>query len=284
MTINSKEMMKIATFRGKKIRKIIFNNEWWFSVVDIVLALTDSTNPRDYWYRMKVRVEEEGDIQLSTDCRQLKLEANDGKKYATDCANTETMFRIIQSIPSPKAEPFKMWLARVGYERVKEIEDPELAIKRTVTIYKAKGYPDSWIDKRMRGIAVRKTLTNEWEQRGVENDIDYAILTNEIMQGAFDMDVDNYKKFKKLKRENLRDHMDDLELILTMLGETTTTRFSQERDSKGFKPLQKDAQDGGNVAGRTRKDIETQTKKKVSKADNFLNLNNSEERKVIENK
>ncbi len=267
---------KIALFKGKKIRKTIFNNEWWFSVTDVIAALTDSIDARDYWYRMKVRVKNESGFQLSTNCRQLKLEANDGKKYATDCANTETMFRIIQSIPSPKAEPFKMWLARVGYERVKEIEDPELAAKRTAAIYKAKGYPDDWIDKRMRGIAVRKTLTDEWEKRGAREDIDYAILTNEIMQGAFDMTVEGYKKFKNLKRENLRDHMDDLELILTMLGEAATTRFSQDRKTKGVPKLKKDAADGGNVAGGARKDIEKRSGRKVSKKDNFLGLNNKQ--------
>ncbi|MEA3398161.1 MAG: Bro-N domain-containing protein [Patescibacteria group bacterium] len=265
---------KIALFKGKKIRKTIFNNEWWFSVIDIVYALTDSNKPRVYWNAMKTRVKSEDRIQLSTICRQLKLKASDGKMRETDCANTEAIFRIIQSIPSPKAEPFKMWLARVGYERVKEIEDPELAVKRTAAIYKAKGYPDSWIDKRMRGIAVRKTLTDEWEKRGAREDRDYAILTNEIMHGAFDMTVEEYKKFKKLKRENLRDHMDDLELILTMLGEATTTKFHENRNSRGVKPLKKDARDGGDVAGRTRKDIESRTGKPLRNKDNFLGIDN----------
>ena len=168
---------KIAIFRKKEIRKIIYKNEWWFSVVDVVEALTDSTNSRDYWYRMKVRVKEEDGFQLSTVCRQLKLESSDGKKYKTDCANTETIFRIIQSIPSPKAEPFKRWLAKVGYERVQEIEDPELATKRTRALYKAKGYSNAWIEKRMRGIEVRETLTNEWKNRDVKEEKEYAILT-----------------------------------------------------------------------------------------------------------
>ena len=227
---------KIALFKGKKIRKVIYNDEWWFSVIDVVEALTDSINSRDYWYKMKIRVSDESNFQLSTDCRQLKLIAPDGKMRETDCANTETIFRIIQSIPSPKAEPFKMWLARVGYERIKEIEDPELATKRTTALYKAKGYPEDWIDKRMRGIAVRKTLTNEWEKRGAQEDIDYAILTDEIMKGAFDVTTKEYKEFKNLKRENLRDHMDDLELILTMLGEATTTKLHKDRDSKELIP------------------------------------------------
>lgn len=207
-------LTKIALFRGRKIRKTIFDNEWWFSVTDVIAALTDSVNARDYWFKMKIRVKGEDGIELSTNCRQLKLLAPDGKMRETDCANTETIFRIIQSIPSPKAEPFKMWLARVGYERVKEIEDPELATKRTAAIYKAKGYPDDWIDKRLRGIAVRKTLTDEWEKRGAREDIDYAILTNEIMTGAFGPTVEDYKKFKSLKRENLRDHMDPVRYMV----------------------------------------------------------------------
>jgi len=267
------ENAKIALFRGKKIRKIIYNDEWWFSVTDVVEALTDSVNSRDYWYKMKIRVKSESGFQLSTDCRQLKLIAPDGKMRETDCANTETIFRIIQSIPSPKAEPFKMWLARVGYERIKEIEDPELATKRTVMLYKAKGYPEDWIDKRMRGIAARKTLTNEWEKRGAREDIDYAILTDEIVKGTFDVTTKEYKKFKNLKRENLRDHMDDLELILTMLGEATTTRLHKDRKSEGIKPLKKDAQDGGKVAGRTRKDIEKKSGKLIKNKNNFLDIN-----------
>ncbi|KKP70668.1 MAG: Prophage antirepressor [Candidatus Moranbacteria bacterium GW2011_GWE2_35_2-] len=274
-----KNKTKIALFKGKKVRKIIHNNEWWFSVVDVVEALTDSVNARDYWYKMKIRVKDESGFQLSTICRQLKLESPDGKMRETDCANTEGIFRIIQSIPSPKAEPFKMWLARVGYERVQEIEDPELATKRTVAIYKAKGYPDDWIDKRMRGIAVRKTLTNEWEKRGAQEDTDFAILTNDIMQGAFDMSVNDYKKFKGIKRENLRDHMADLELILTMLGEATTTKITKDRDSKGVPKLRRDAKDGGAVAGRTRKDIEKISGKKVISKNNFLPKRNNEKLK-----
>jgi hypothetical protein len=278
-----KEVTKISIFHGKRIRKTIHNNEWWFSVVDVIEALTNSVNPNDYWYKMKIRVKSEDGIELSTICRWLKLEAPDGKMRETDCANTETMFRIIQSIPSPKAEPFKLWLARVGYERVQEIEDPELASKRTVAIYKAKGYPEDWIDKRMRGIAVRQTLTEEWKKRGAREKIDYAILTNDIMLGAFEMKVDDYKKFKGLKRENLRDHMEDLELILTMLGEATTTKFTKERDSKGVPKLRKDAKDGGKVAGRTRKDIEKRSGKKVVTKNNYLGISPKEAIKIILN-
>ncbi len=266
------ETTRIALFRGKKIRKTIHNDEWWFSIVDIVGALTDSLDPRDYWYKMKIRVKSEDRIELSTICRQLKLKSADGKFYETDCANTEGIFRIIQSVPSPKAEPFKRWLARVGYERIQEIEDPELATKRTVAIYKAKGYPDSWIDKRMRGIAVRQTLTNEWQNRGVKEDKEYAILTAEISKATFDMTPGQYKKFKNLKRENLRDHMDDLELIFSMLGEASTTRIAKSKDAKGFSENKKAARLGGEVAGNAKKELERKSGKKVSTRNNFLKI------------
>jgi hypothetical protein len=193
-----------------------------------------------------------------------------GGKQKMNCANTEGVFRIIQSIPSPKAEPFKLWLAKVGYERIKEIENPELATNRAREIYKAKGYSKSWIEKRMRGIEVRETLTGEWKNRGAKEGLEYAILTNEILHGTFGMTAEEYKKFKKLNRENLRDHMDDIELILTMLGEATTTRISKDRDSKGFQKLQIDAKEGGAVAGATRKDIEQRTGKKVITKKNYL--------------
>jgi len=219
------ENTRIAIFKGRKVRKTIYHNEWWFSVVDVVEALTDSNKPRVYWNAMKTRVKASDGIELSTICRQLKLKAPDGKKYNTDCANTEGIFRIIQSIPSPKAEPFKRWLARVGYERVQEIEDPEIATKRTRALYKAKGYPDDWIEKRMRGIAIREELTDEWQKRGAQLQKDYEILTAEISQATFGVTPNQYKKLKGLKRENLRDHMDDFELIFTMLGERSTTEI-----------------------------------------------------------
>lgn len=228
------EETKIAIFKGKNIRKVIFNDEWWFSVIDIVNALTDSLNPRDYWFKMKIREKDESGIQLSTNCRQLKLRAPDGKLRETDCANTENIFRIIQSIPSPKAEPFKRWLAKVGYERVQEIEDPELATKRAKALYKAKGYSDDWIEKRMRGIAIREELTDEWKKRHVGQEREYAILTAEISQATFGMTPSEYKKFKGLAYQNLRDHMDDLELIFTMLGEASTTRIAKTKNTMGF--------------------------------------------------
>ena len=208
--LESKEIdkaQKLAVFKGKKIRRVIHSDEWWFSVIDVAGVLTDSDNPRDYWYKMKIREKNESEVELSTNCRQLKLKAPDGKMRQTDCADTEGIFRIIQSIPSPKAEPFKRWLARVGYERIKEIEDPELATKRTRALYKAKGYSDAWIERCMRGTAIREELTDEWQRRGIQERKDYAILTAEMSKAAFDMSPSEYKKYKNLKRENLRDHI-----------------------------------------------------------------------------
>ncbi|MBU1200655.1 Bro-N domain-containing protein [Patescibacteria group bacterium] len=260
---------KLAIFRGKKIRKIIHKNEWWFSVVDVCGALSESVNQGAYWRKLKQRLKEEGS-EVVTFCHGLKLQASDGKKYETDCANTENIFRIVQSIPSPKAEPFKRWLARVGYERIQEIEDPELATKRTRMLYKTKGYSNAWIEKRMRGIEVRETLTDEWSQRGVKQAREYAILTAEISKAAFGMTPSQYKKFKNLKRENLRDHMDDLELIFSMLGEASTTEITKVKDSQGFPENKRAAQEGGSVAGKARKDLETKTGKKISTKQNYL--------------
>ena len=266
----AKELAKIEIFKGNKIRKLWADEAWWVSVVDVVAALTGSENPRDYWYKMKIREQDEVGVQLSTVCRQFKLTAPDGKKRETDCADTEGVFRIIQSIPSKKAEPFKRWLARVGKERIDEIENPELGMLRTKELYTKKGYPREWIEKRLRGVAVRQKLTDEWDARGAETDLEYAILTNEIMQGAFDLKVNAYKKHKGLKQQNLRDHMTDLELIITMLGEAATTKFTQDRDSLGFPKLRCDAKDGGDVAGRTRKDIERRTGTKIVSKENYL--------------
>ena len=265
----AQEITKIAVFKGKQIRRVLVKDEWWFSVVDVCFVLTDSPDPGAYWRKLKQRLKEEGS-QVVTFCHGLKLPAPDGKLRETDCANTEGIFRIIQSVPSPKAEPFKRWLARVGKERLDEIENPELGMQRTKALYEKKGYSKDWIEKRLRGIAVRQKLTDEWDGRGAGTDQDYAILTNEIMQGAFDLKVDVYKKHKGLKKENLRDHMTDLELIITMLGEAATTRITEDRDSQGVPALQKDARDGGAVAGRTRKDIEQQTGTKVVSKENFL--------------
>ena len=216
----------IAVFRGKEIRKTIHNNEWWFSVSDVAEVLTDSTDPRQYIKKMRHR-DSELNSYWGTICTPLRLKALDGKMRKTNCANTEGIFRIIQSIPSPKAEPFKRWLAKVGYERVQEIEDPELATKRTRALYKAKGYSDDWIEKRMRGIAIRDELTDEWKKREVRREKEYAILTAEIAKAAFGVTPGEHKKLKGLLRENLRDHMTDLELIFSMLGEAATTEITR---------------------------------------------------------
>jgi DNA-damage-inducible protein D len=264
-------MNKIVVFQDQKIRRIWHNEEWYFSVVDVVEALTDSINAKDYWYRLKKR-ESEHNIELSTICRQLKLPAEDSKMRLTDCANTENMFRIIQSIPSKKAEPFKQWLAKVGYERIQEIENPELAQDRAKEYYKLKGYPQNWIEKRLRGIAVRQDLTEEWSKRGVKEGKEYAILTDEISKATFEKTVGEYKKFKKLQRknQNLRDHMNDWELILTMIGEKATTDITKERNSQGVNECKDSANKGGNIAKRTRKDIEKNIGKKIISKENFL--------------
>ncbi|PIU73530.1 phage antirepressor protein [Candidatus Shapirobacteria bacterium CG06_land_8_20_14_3_00_40_12] len=264
---------KIALFEAKKIRKLIYRDEWWFSIIDIIEFLTETYRPRKYWNDLKAKLIREGYIEVSEKIGQFKLIASDGKMRETDCANTKTILRIVQTIPSPKAEPLKIWLAQVGTDRIAEIENPELAMDRMKSLYEKKGYPKDWIDKRARGIAVRHTLTDEWKNRGVKHSVEYAILTDEIMQGTFDMKVSEYKKFKGLNRENLRDHMDDLELILTMLGEATTTRLTKDRNSKGFPKLKNDAKDGGSVAGQTRKNIEAKTKTNISSSANFNNLN-----------
>ncbi|PIP30465.1 phage antirepressor protein [bacterium (Candidatus Howlettbacteria) CG23_combo_of_CG06-09_8_20_14_all_37_9] len=264
---------KIAIFQKKEIRRIEYNGEWWFSVIDVVGALTDSVNPRDYWFKMKIRVKSEDGIELSTICRQLKLMSTDGKKYETDCANTEGIFRIIQSIPSPKAEPFKRWLAKVGYERIQEIENPELATKRTRMLYKLKGYPEDWIEKRMRGIAIREELTDEWQKRGAQEKRDYEILTAEISKATFGVTPSEYKEHKGLKRENLRDHMGDFELIFTMLGERSTTEIHRTEDSKGAQKLKSDAEAGGKIAGNARKELEKRLGRSVVSENNFLEKN-----------
>lgn len=264
------ETTKIALFKGRKIRKTIYNNEWWFSVVDVVEALTDSVNARDYWFKMKIRVKEEDGFEPSTICRQFKLQAPDGKMRETDCSNTEGIFRIIQSIPSPKAEPFKRWLAKVGYERVQEIENPELAIRRTRMLYKLKGYPDDWVEKRMRGIAIREELTDEWKDRGAKEEQDYEILTAEISKATFGVTPGEYKNLKGIKRENLRDHMDDFELIFNMLGERSTTEIHRTEDSQGMNKLKSDAKAGGDIAGNARKQLEKRLGRSIVTKTNFL--------------
>ncbi len=261
----------IALFERQEIRRAWHNEQWYFSVIDVIAVLSESERPRKYWDDLKRKLNEEGS-ELSEKIGQLKMESSDGKKYLTDVANLEEIFRIIQSIPSPKAEPFKVWLAKVGQERIEEIQNPELAMDRAKRTFERKGYPDGWIAKRMRGINVRHTLTDEWKNRGVEKGSEFAILTDEIYKGTFGLTAQDYKKYKNLEVDNnLRDHMDDMELILTMLGEATTTKITQDKNSKGFPNLRGDAVIGGAVARRTRLDIEQQTGTKVVNKGNYLN-------------
>jgi DNA-damage-inducible protein D len=265
----------IALFEQKQIRKIRHDEQWFFSVVDVVGALTDSIDPKDYWYRIKKRASDQEWIELSTICRQLKIPASDGKMYQTDCANTEGILRIIQSIPSPKAEPFKRWLAKVWYERIEEIENPELAQERMKQLYEAKGYPQDWIDKRLRGIAIRQNLTDEWKVRGITEHRDYAILTAEISKATFGITPSEYKALKNIpdkSKANLRDNMTDLELIFTMLGEKVTTEISQQEQPKGMQENKKVAQRGGRIAGNARKETETELGKSIISSDNYLGL------------
>ncbi|MFA4889166.1 MAG: Bro-N domain-containing protein [Candidatus Omnitrophota bacterium] len=259
---------KIAVFKGKGVRKTIHNNEWWFVIIDVVAVLTDSVQPDGYIKDMRRRDPElsKGWGQIAT---PLPVETPGGIQKL-NCANTEGVFRIIQSIPSPKAELFKRWLAKVGYERIKEIEDPELASKRTRMLYKLKGYPDDWIEKRLRGIAICEELTDEWQKRGAEEKKDYEILTAEISKATFGITPSQYKKIKRLNRENLRDHMDDFELIFTMLGERSTTEIHRTEDSRGVPKLKSDAKAGGDIAGNARKQLEKRIKRPIVLRDNFL--------------
>lgn len=267
---------KIVVFQDKQIRRVWVDDDWYFSIVDIVGVLTGSPEPRKYWNKVKTR--EFTDLQLSPIWRQLKLPAADGKQYKTDCATTQAMFRIIQSIPSPKAEPFKQWLAQVGYERVQEIENPELAQERMKAIYEAKGYPKDWIDKRLRGIAIRQNLTDEWKERGIREERDFAILTAEIARATFGVTPSEHRAIKRLtkKGQNLRDHMTDLELIFTMLGERVTTEISQQEKPDTFAESKQVARRGGNVAGVARRETERELGHSVVSGQNFLDRNPDE--------
>ena len=270
----------LVVFEGAEIRRTWHEDQWYFSVVDIVRVLTDSPKPRQYWGKIKDR--EFQQLELSPIWVQLKLPSADGKNYNTDCANTESMFRIIQSIPSKKAEPFKRWLAKVGYERVQEIENPELAQKRMKEIYKQKGYSDEWIEKRVRGIAIRDELTDEWNKRGIETKREFSILTAEISKAAFGLTPSEYKTFKGLKQQNLRDHMNDLELIFNMLGEASTTKIARNKDALGFDENKDAAKEGGTVAGVARKELEKRSGEKVVTQENYLN--EPETKKRLESK
>ncbi len=265
------EKNKLVVFQDKKIRRIWHNEQWYFSIVDIIAVLTESIDSTAYWRKLKQRLKEEGN-ETVTNCHALKMPAPDGKMRLTDAGNTKETFRLIQSIPSPKAEPFKQWLAQVGYERIEEIENPELGQNRIKEYYELKDYPKEWIDKRLRGIAIRQELTDEWKNRDIKTEKEFAILTNEISKATFGKTVGEYKEFKQLqkKNQNLRDHMTDLELVFTMLGEASTTAITKEEDSKGFDECKVSANKGGNVARRAREDLEKNLRKSVISGENFL--------------
>lgn len=264
----------IKMFEGSQIRSVWDNEreEWYFSIVDVVGSLTESNNPRDYWYRVKKRMSEEEKSELSTICRQLKLKAPDGKMRLTDVADMQGIFRIIQSVPSPKAEPFKMWLAEVGKERIDEIIDPELTIDRALEGYARKGYSREWINQRLQAIQVRKELTDTWQEHGVKAGNEYAILTNEISKAWSGMTTREYKDFKGLKKENLRDNMSTTELILNMLAETATKDIAEATNPQGLDENKQVAQDGGSIAGDARKSIEARTGKPVITSKNAIDL------------
>ena len=264
----------VKIFEGSQIRSVWDNEreEWYFSVVDVIGSLTESNNPRDYWYRVKKRMSEEERSELSTFCRQLKLKSTDGKLYKTDVADMQGIFRIIQSVPSPKAEPFKMWLAEVGKERIDEIIDPELTIDRALESYARKGYSREWINQRLQAIQVRKELTDTWQDHGVKGGNEYAILTNEISKAWSGMTTREYKDFKGLKKENLRDNMSTTELILNMLAETATKDIAEAKNPQGLEENKQVAQDGGSIAGDARKSIEARTGKPVITSKNAIDL------------
>ncbi|MFP4402774.1 MAG: Bro-N domain-containing protein [Candidatus Woesearchaeota archaeon] len=262
---------KLVVFEDKKIRRIWHDDEWYFSIVDIIAVLTESDNPQIYWRVLKKRLKDEGN-ETVTKCNALKMSAPDGKMRLTDVGTTKEIFRLIQSIPSPKAEPFKQWLAQVGYERIEEIENPEIGQDRIKEYYEMKGYPKNWIDKRLRGIAIRQELTEQWKNRDIKSEKEFAILTNEISKATFGKTIVEYKKFKQLKnkKQNLRDHMTDLELIFNMLGEKTTTEITKERNSQGFEECKNSAKEGGEVAGNARQDVEKRLGKSTISKENFL--------------
>lgn len=271
----------LVVFQSKSIRRTWHNGEWWFSIFDMVSALTDSSDPKQYIKKMRAR-DEPLNINWGTICTLLELTAPDGKKRKTNCVNVKGAFRVIQSIPSKKAEPFKQWLAKVGHERIEEIQNPELAQKRMKELYKAKGYSDDWIEKRVRGMAIRDELTDEWRKRDVKREKEYAILTAEISKETFGMTPSEYKKFKGLKQENLRDHMNDLELIFSMLGERVSTEITKNKDAQGFEECKDAAKQGGNVAGNARQDAEKRIGKPITTSENYKELTEKERKKLTD--
>ncbi len=281
----SDERNKLIVFQEKEIRRIFHNEEWFFSVVDVVRAIVEVKNSRRYWSDLKRNLQKEGFNEVYEKIVQLKMKASDGKMRQTDTANTETLFRIIQSIPSKKAEPFKQWLAKVGYERIQEIENPELAAERARQYYRALGYSKDWIAKRLQSIEVRGKLTDEWKERGVKEGREYAILTAEISRATFGITPSEYKKIKELKRENLRDHMTDLELIFTMLGEASTKNEALKQDAKGFNENKKAAKEGGAAAGDALKAYEKRTSSKIVTETNFKHqIEEAKNKRLLENK
>ena len=272
---------KVILFQEKEIRRVWHNEEWYYSVVDIVRILTDSPNPSRYWADLKRRVEKEAGVKVFAFCEPLKMQTSGGRQNVI-CADTEGLFRIIMSIPSPKAEPFKLWLAKVGQERIEEIENPELAAERARELYRVKGYPEDWIETRMQTINVRNELTNEWKDRGVREGQEYAILTAEISKATFGIIPAQHKEVKSLERQNLRDHMTNLELIFTMLGEEMTKQVAVQEDSQGFDENKVAAQKGGKAAGNARLAAEEKSGVKVVSKHNFLPLENQAKDKELE--
>ncbi|MFA5421081.1 MAG: BRO family protein [Patescibacteria group bacterium] len=266
---------EIIIFNNEKIRRVWLEEKelWYFSVIDIIAVLTGSSIPKRYWSDLKSRLKDEGS-EVYDKIVPLKIIAPDGKNRESDCANTESLLRLIQSIPSPKAEPFKLWLARVGYERIEEISDPELSINRGLSTYLKKGYSKDWINQRLKSIEIRKALTDEWQNRGVKNKKDFAILTNEIVKAWSELSVKEYKKFKNLKKESLRDNMTNLELVLNMLAETATTEISKVKEPNDFEKNKKIANEGGKIAGDARQKIEEKINKKVISPYRFNGLGN----------
>ena len=273
-------MSNLKLFETKKVRSHwdADQEKWYFSIVDVVAVLTDSPNPQVYWRVLKKRLKDEGN-ETVTNCNALKMEAPDGKQRLTDVADTEQLFRLIQSIPSPKAEPFKQWLAKTGYERIEETEDPELSLDRAMQTYLKMGYSKEWINQRLKSIEIRKELTDEWENRGMQKGNEFPILTDEITKAWSGFDTKGYKQQKKLKKENLRDHMTNLELVLTMLAEATTTEISKEKKPKTFTENKTVANQGGTIAGNTRKAIEAKTGKKIVSSQNARKLIGNKESK-----
>jgi len=265
--LRAKQFVESKTIRSEWNES---EQKWYFAIIDVIEILTESNNPRRYWSDLKRKLNAEGFSQLYEIIVQLKMISSDGKRYITDCANAKGLLRIIQSIPSPKAEPFKQWLAQIGSDRLDEIENPELATQRTRELYKLKGYPDDWIEKRMRSIAIREELTGEWKTRGVKEQMEYAILTAEISKATFGLTPKEYKEMKGLKSQNLRDHMTDLELIFSMLGEASTTKVTRAKNAQGFIENKIAARIGGKIAGNALKELEKESGEKVITSENYL--------------